>query len=106
MLFLDSVYVGAVGSFARFRRVKAPTSTELAHTIVHGLARYLERQGLLERYAEHSYLTLEGLDGDPMDQLRGHSMMCLDARMPRAEDAQERRLSAMRCPNKAVKSSP
>jgi hypothetical protein len=37
------------------------------------LARYLERQGLLVRDAEHSYLALEGLDEDPMDQLRGHS---------------------------------
>ena len=26
------------------------------------------------RDAEHSYLALEGLDEDPMDQLRGHSI--------------------------------
>jgi len=44
------------------------------HTIARRLARYLERQGLLVRDAEHSYLTLEGLDEDPMDQLRGHSI--------------------------------
>ncbi len=77
MLFLDGVYVGATGSSARFRRVKAPTCaelTQLTHTIAHRLARYLERQGLLERDAEHSYLALEGLDEDPMDQLRGHSI--------------------------------
>ncbi len=77
MLFLDGVYVGATGSSARFRRVKAPTSaelTQLTHTIAHRLARYLERQGLLERDVEHSYLALEGLDEDPMDQLRGHSI--------------------------------
>jgi DNA-binding IclR family transcriptional regulator len=58
MLFLDGVYVGEVGSSARFRWVKAPTSaelTQLTHTIAHRLARYLERQGLLERDAEHSY---------------------------------------------------
>ena len=58
MLFLDGVYVGEAGSSARFRRVKAPTSaelTQLTHTIAHRLARYLERQGLLERDAEHSY---------------------------------------------------
>jgi hypothetical protein len=50
MLFLDGVYVGEAGPSARFRRVKAPTSTELTqltHTIAHRLARYLERQGLL-----------------------------------------------------------
>ena len=87
MLFLDGVYVGEASSSARFRRVKAPTSaelTQLTHTIAHRLARYLERQGLLERDAEQSYLTLDNADEDPMDQLRGHSMMCMDARMPRA----------------------
>ena len=87
MLFLDGVYVGEAGSSAWFRRVKAPTSaelTQLTHTIAHRLARYLERQGLLERDAEHSYLTLDNADEEPMDQLRGHSMMCMDARMPRA----------------------
>ena len=77
MLFLDGVYVEHAGSIARFCWVKAPTSAELmqlTHTIAHRLARYLERQGLLERDAEHSYLALEGADEDPMDQLRGHSI--------------------------------
>jgi len=77
MLFLDGVYVGEAGPSARFRWVKAPSSaelTQLTHTIAHRLARYLERQGLLVRDAEHSYLALEGLDEDPMDQLRGHSI--------------------------------
>jgi hypothetical protein len=52
MLFLDGVYVDSAGSSTRFRRVKAPTNSELnqlSHTIAHRLARYLERQGLLER---------------------------------------------------------
>ncbi len=56
MLFLDVVFVGEAGSSARFRWVKAPTSaefTQLTHTIAHRLARYLERQGLLERGAEN-----------------------------------------------------
>ena len=77
MLFLDGVYVGEAGSSAQFRRVKAPTDnelTQLAHTIAHRFARYFERHGLLERDAEHSYLTLESSDEDPMDQLRGHSI--------------------------------
>ena len=77
MLFLDGVYVGEAGPSARFRWVKAPTSaelTQLTHTIAHRLARYLERQGLLVRDAEHSYLTLDNADEDPMDQLRGHSI--------------------------------
>ena len=77
MLFLDGVYVGKAGPSARFRWVKAPSSaelTQLTHTIAHRLARYLERQGLLARDAEHSYLTLDNADEDPMDQLRGHSI--------------------------------
>jgi GTP cyclohydrolase I len=65
------VYVGEAGPSARFRWVKAPSSaelTQLTHTIAHRLALYLERQGLLVPDAEHSYLALEGLDEDPMDQ--------------------------------------
>ena len=46
----------------------------MTHTIAHRLARYLERLGLLVRDAENSYLALEGLDEDPMDQLRGNSI--------------------------------
>ena len=61
MLFLDGVYVdGANGSRARFQWTKAPTSaelTQLAHTLAHRVGRLLERQGLLERDAENSYLT-------------------------------------------------
>lgn len=74
MLFLDGVYVD---SATRFRWVKAPTNCELnqlSHTIAHRLARYLERQGLLERDAENSYLVLDHSGEDPMDQLRGHSI--------------------------------
>ena len=77
MLFLDGVYAGEAASSTRFRWVKEPTSdelTQLTHTIAHRLARYLERQGLLVRDAEHSYLALDSSDEDPMDQLRGHSI--------------------------------
>jgi hypothetical protein len=78
MLFLDGIYVDGAGSAARFRWVTAPTDielTQLTHTIAHRLARYLERQGLLERDAEHSYLALADSDEDLMDQLRGHSII-------------------------------
>ncbi len=67
----------APGSTARFRWVKAPTSVELTrltHTIARRIARFLERQGLLERDAENSYLTSDGADEDPMNQLLGHSI--------------------------------
>ena len=57
--------------------VKAPTNSELnllSHTIAHRPAWHLERQRLLERDAEHSYLALDHSDKDPMDQLRGNSI--------------------------------
>ena len=61
----------------RFRWVKAPTRdelTQLVHTIAQRVARFLERQGLLERDGENSYLALEPAQADPMDQLLGHSI--------------------------------
>ena len=78
MLFLDGVYVdGATGTAARFRWVKAPTSdelTQLTHALARRIGRFLEREGLLERDAENSYLAEEAEDEGPMDQLRGHSI--------------------------------
>ncbi len=77
MLFLDGVYVDHPDGTARFRWVKAPTSeelTRLAHTIAHRVGRFLERQGLLERDAESSYLASDAVDDDPMNQLLGHSI--------------------------------
>ena len=74
MVFLDGVYVGGPDGAARFRWVKAPTSAELAqlaHTIARRVGRYLERQGLLVRDAENSYLTSDAVDEDPMSQLLG-----------------------------------
>ena len=78
MLFVDGVYVdGANGSSTRFRWVKAPTSaelTQLTHTIARRVGRFLERQGLLERDAENSYLSGDGVEGGRLDQLLGHSI--------------------------------
>jgi hypothetical protein len=92
MLFLDGVYVGEGSSSSRFRWVTEPTSYELAqltHTIAHRLARYLERQGLLVRDAEHGFLALDNSDEDPMVNCGGIPL-----------------LTALRwVPNKAVKSS-
>jgi len=67
-------------SRVRFRWVKAPTSnelTQLTHTIAHRVARYLERQGLLERDTGHTHLTADGVDVDPespMNHLLGSSI--------------------------------
>ena len=79
MLFLDGVYVDSAGSSTRFHWVKAPTNSELnqlSHTLAHRLARHPERQGLLERDAEHSTLAFDHSDEEQMDQLRGHSITC------------------------------
>ena len=77
MLFLDGVYVDRPDGTARFHWVKAPTSAELgqlAHTIVHRIGRFLERQGLLERDAENSYLASDVVGDDPMNELLGYSI--------------------------------
>ncbi len=65
------------GKLDRFRWVKEPTTEELSqltHTIAYRIGRYLEREGLLVRDAEHSYLALDEPDEDPMNQLQGHSI--------------------------------
>ena len=59
MLFLDGVYVDRLDGSVRFRWVSSPTTqelTQLTQTIARRIGRYLERQGLLERDAENSYL--------------------------------------------------
>ncbi len=77
MLFLDGVYVDQPDGSARFRWVKSPTSAELTrltHTIAIRVGRFLERQGLLERDAENSYLASDAVDDDTMTPLLGHSI--------------------------------
>ena len=77
MLFLDGVYVDRLNGSVRFRWVGSPTTqelTQLSRTIARPVGRYLERQGLLERDAENSYLASDtGFEGT-MDQLLGHSI--------------------------------
>jgi len=87
MLFLDGVYVERPNGTARFRWVKAPTGqelTQLAHTIAHRVGRFLERQGLLERDVENSYLSGDAVDDDPMTPLLGHSITYRIALGPQA----------------------
>ena len=70
-------YVDRPDGTTRFRWVRAPTSealTQLAHTIASRVGRYLERQGLLVRDAEYSYLASDGVDEDPMSELLGHAI--------------------------------
>jgi len=75
MLFLDGVYVDRLDRTARFRLISSPTTqdlTQLSQTIARRVGRYLERQGLLERDAENSYLNRDAVSEDPMNQLLGH----------------------------------
>ena len=77
MLFLDGVYADYPNGGVRYRWAKAPTSetlNRLAHSIATRVGRYLERQGLLERDAEQSYLTLDTEEENPMNDLMGHSI--------------------------------
>ena len=80
MLFLDGIYADNKHGSSRFHWVKAPTSaelTQLTHTIAHRVGRYLERQNLLVRVDENSYLTAEGVDTDnesPLNHLLGSSI--------------------------------
>ena len=75
MLFLDGVYVkDESGNFA-FHYNKAPTADQLTvvlHTISQRVASFLERRGILERDEGNSYLNLDGLDEDPMQELHSH----------------------------------
>jgi ribosomal protein S27E len=77
MLFLDGVYVSDGAGNLAFRCNKAPTVeqlTALLHTISQRVASFLERRGLLERDEGNSYLTLDGLDEDPMQDIHSHSV--------------------------------
>jgi hypothetical protein len=73
--------------------VKAPKGADptlLNQTLGRRLGRYLERQGLLDRDAANSCLAGDEFETGPMERLLGSSMMCMDARMSRAQDVQER----------------
>ena len=75
MLFLDGVYTRNKQGKTTFKHTIAPNQQELTilvHRISHRVAHYLERQGILERDEENSYLQLDGIDEDPMHQLTHH----------------------------------
>jgi len=77
MLFLDGGYIETKYGKIRFQRTNAPQQqelTELVHTISHRVAGFLEREGILERDEENSYLNLEEGDEDPMQQVLGCSV--------------------------------
>ena len=77
MLFLDGVFTEPADGGLRFQPTKALTAaelSELAHTLAFRIGRYLERQGLLERDAENSYVVGDEIDAGPLAQLQGASI--------------------------------
>jgi len=77
MLFLYGVYIERSDGSRRFGWVKVPTRAELAgltQPLALHIGRYVERQGLLERDAENSYLAGDELEVEPLDQPRGSSI--------------------------------
>ena len=77
ILFIDGVYPQKKNDRLVFHRVKAPSASELnslVEKISQRTARHLEKQGLLTRDEENSYLTMEGLDDNVMNELHGHSI--------------------------------
>ncbi len=60
-----------------FRRAQPPTVEQLQHLlhqISESVAGFLERRGMLERDEENSYLTLNGLEEDPLKDIHSHSV--------------------------------
>ena len=79
MLLLDGVYSGGhdARDKPRFQRVKAPDRAELeqlVYTISERTGRYLERQGLLVRDLDNSYLALEPQDDTGLEGVLGSSI--------------------------------
>ena len=76
-LFLDEVFAERTEGGLRFHPTMAPTAaelSELARTMAHRIGWCLERQGLLERDAENSYLVGDEIDAGPLAQLQGASI--------------------------------
>jgi hypothetical protein len=79
MLLLDGVYAGghAAQDKPRFQRVKAPDRAELeqlVYAISERTGRYLERQGLLVRDLDNSYLALGPADDTGLEGVLGSSI--------------------------------
>jgi hypothetical protein len=76
VLFLDGVYV-TTGERLIFSRVPPPAVAafeKLVHLISQRVGRTLERQGLLVRDVENSFLSLDSADASGFDDLLDHSV--------------------------------
>ena len=72
MLFLDGVTI-TTGKCPIFRRIKAPTGEELTGLVQQisvRITRMLERNGLIERDQDNTYLDLDGLEQDGISECK------------------------------------
>jgi hypothetical protein len=77
ILFIDGVFQQKKNDRLAFHRVNAPSASELNSLVAkisHRIARHLEKQGLLTRDEENSYLMTDGLDDSFMNELQSHSI--------------------------------
>ena len=77
ILFIDGAYKCRNNGKLKFHRTNAPTNNELnalVAAISQRVARHLERQGLLARDDESSYLSLDLQEDDAMNQIQGNSI--------------------------------
>ncbi len=77
ILFIDGVFQQKKNDRLAFHRVKGPSTGELNSLVAkisQRIARHLEKQGLLTRDDENSYLTMDGLDDNIMNELQSHSI--------------------------------
>jgi hypothetical protein len=71
------VYVQDESGHYGFRHTPPPTVEQLhdlLQVISQRVARFLERRGILERDEDNSYLTLDGLQEDPLKDIHGYSV--------------------------------
>jgi hypothetical protein len=77
MLFLDGVYVDTNKGGQRFKRVKNPSAVDMGQVtkkISFRIARYLEREKLIERDAKNCYLADDVLTDNEMTTHQGYSV--------------------------------
>ena len=76
-LFIDEVYRRKKNGGLVCHRVKAPSTNELNSLVAktsQRIARHLQKQGLLKREDENSYLTMARRDDNAMTELQGPSI--------------------------------
>ena len=74
MIFVDGVYVTEGSGAPVFRAARSPGAGELqalVQRLAEGIGRLLEKRGLIERDAEHGWLSGEPVQAGSLDELIG-----------------------------------